>query len=177
MGVEVAPKIFRYRQGNGISYVIEDEKTVQIDAGAPTDKKPEVIVLTHSHFDHTAFMPRCEVWASAKCAKHISVMDGATLVKRFGVEREPIEVTRVLKDGDTIDTGTHLFRVIETPGHTDGSICLYEENVRILFSGDTLFDDGILGRTDLPTGSEAQMKESINKLSSLNVDVLLPGHV
>jgi glyoxylase-like metal-dependent hydrolase (beta-lactamase superfamily II) len=175
--MEVAPKIERHTKGHGISYTIDDGKVVQIDAGAPTDKKPDVLVLTHSHFDHTEFMPECEVWASERCANHVSNMDEVTLVKKFGITRKPIKVSKILRDGETIETGTYIFRVIETPGHTDGSICLYDEDKRVLFSGDTMFDNGIYGRTDLPSGDESTLKKSINKLLSLEIDILLPGHL
>jgi hydroxyacylglutathione hydrolase len=175
--MEVAPKIRRYIKDYGVSYIIEDGKIIQIDAGAPTDKKPEILILTHSHFDHTAFMPDCEVWVSERCAKHISTMDEVTLVEKFGAARKLIKASRILEDGDIVKTGTYSFKVIETPGHTDGSICLYDEDKHILFSGDTMFDEGIYGRTDLPTGDESMLKKSINKLLSLRIDVLLPGHL
>ena len=79
----------------------------------------------------------------------------------FGVESSELPKADVrLKDGD------HLFGmelvVLETPGHTPGSVCFYAEKEGILFSGDTLFFDGV-GRTDLPGGSEKKLKESIQK--------------
>jgi glyoxylase-like metal-dependent hydrolase (beta-lactamase superfamily II) len=65
-------------------------------------------------------------------------------------------------------------QVFETPGHTSDSVCfLYG---RILFSGDTLFHNGI-GRTDLPTGDEEKMEKSLEFLRSLDYDVLCPGHI
>jgi glyoxylase-like metal-dependent hydrolase (beta-lactamase superfamily II) len=64
--------------------------------------------------------------------------------------------------------------VFETPGHTSDSVCfLYK---KVLFSGDTLFHNGI-GRTDLPSGNEEEMKKSLEFLRSLDYDVLCPGHV
>ena len=65
--------------------------------------------------------------------------------------------------------------VIETPGHSPGSLCFYWPWEKALFCGDVLFKDGI-GRTDLPGGSGALLKKSIETLSTLDVEVLLPGH-
>jgi glyoxylase-like metal-dependent hydrolase (beta-lactamase superfamily II) len=77
----------------------------------------------------------------------------------------------VLNKKEIEDLGIKVF---ETPGHTSDSVCfLYE---KILFSGDTLFHNGI-GRTDLPTGDEKEMKRSLEFLRSLDYDVLCPGHV
>jgi glyoxylase-like metal-dependent hydrolase (beta-lactamase superfamily II) len=65
-------------------------------------------------------------------------------------------------------------KIIKTPGHTSDSVCfLYN---RILFSGDTLFHNGI-GRTDLPTGDEEQIEESLKKLENTDYDILCPGHI
>ena len=64
--------------------------------------------------------------------------------------------------------------IIKTPGHTRGSVCfLYED---VLFSGDTIFHNGI-GRTDLPGGSETEMKNSLEKLKKIDYKILCPGHV
>jgi len=66
-------------------------------------------------------------------------------------------------------------QVFLTPGHSPGSICLYWPTQRALFSGDLVFKEG-LGRTDLPGGDGAKIKESIKRMSQLDVELLLAGH-
>ena len=66
-------------------------------------------------------------------------------------------------------------KVFHTPGHSPGSVCLYWTQQKALFSGDLVFKEGI-GRTDLPGGDGAKLKESIKKLVNLEIDWLFPGH-
>jgi hydroxyacylglutathione hydrolase len=81
---------------------------------------------------------------------------------------------RLLKDGDVIKVGDLSFTVVHTPGHSPGSICLYGEGV--LFSGDTLFREGI-GRSDLPGGNYRELMASLHRLMMLPEDtVVYPGH-
>lgn len=82
----------------------------------------------------------------------------------------------MLTDGAKIDLGDSTLRVIHTPGHTPGSICLYEAQSKSLFSGDTVFPYGSVGRTDLPGGSSRDLIRSISRLVKLDVSVLYPGH-
>jgi glyoxylase-like metal-dependent hydrolase (beta-lactamase superfamily II) len=77
-----------------------------------------------------------------------------------------------LKEGDTIGD----FCVLNTPGHTLGSICLFCEKEGVLISGDTVFTDGAFGRYDFPGGSRAELTKSLERLVSLNVEGLFPGH-
>jgi glyoxylase-like metal-dependent hydrolase (beta-lactamase superfamily II) len=80
-----------------------------------------------------------------------------------------------LFDGDTIDLGDHVLKVIWTPGHTDGSMCLYDEMTKSLFSGDTVFSEGV-GRTDFPTGSIVELRSSVERISSIDIIGIYPGH-
>ncbi|MBU4246176.1 MAG: MBL fold metallo-hydrolase, partial [Nanoarchaeota archaeon] len=80
-----------------------------------------------------------------------------------------------LDDGDLIKSGDLKLKVIHTPGHTKGSICLYDEKNKILFSGDTVFA-GSFGRVDFPGSSSREMKQTLEKLSKLEIDKILPGH-
>jgi glyoxylase-like metal-dependent hydrolase (beta-lactamase superfamily II) len=66
-------------------------------------------------------------------------------------------------------------QVISTPGHTPGSICIYWADRRALFSGDLVFSRGV-GRTDLPGGGTAELRDSIRKISALDLEYILPGH-
>lgn len=131
-----------------------------------------LIVNTHNHFDHMGGN-RCfdlEVAMHVDDAKAVENLDSnATLASMFGRSMEGFKVDRKLKEGDKI----HNFEVLHTPGHTNGGICLYDG--KTLISGDTVFAGGGFGRTDLG-GNIEQMKNSLKRLSELDVQNLLPGH-
>ena len=77
---------------------------------------------------------------------------------------------------DSLDFGKFRLKIIHTPGHTPGSICIYEKKNRILFSGDTLFAGDSFGRTDLPGGNQKDLEKSLEKLKSIDYALLCPGH-
>ena len=88
-----------------------------------------------------------------------------------------IEPENLLRDGEILSVAGMAFKVIHTPGHTGGSCCFYQEEEKILFSGDTIFMESV-GRTDFPTGSAKQLIDSVrNKVLVLPSDVqIYPGH-
>jgi hydroxyacylglutathione hydrolase len=98
-----------------------------------------------------------------------------SLTKLFAGIR-PIKVDNKLKDGDIIKVADLEFRVIHTPGHSAGSCCLYEENLKVLFSGDVVYRDGYFGPVNLQTGSLPDLLNSLERLSRLDVELLCPGH-
>ncbi len=132
--------------------------------------KIDVVIVTHGHPDH--------IEAAQQFGK-------PTLFAMNQVEHKFIkdiagnyfkipEPDFFLGEGDlTIDDST--FRVIVTPGHSPGSVCLLWPEHKVLFTGDVIFNRGI-GRTDLPGGDSKLLKESIKNISSLDVEYLLPGH-
>lgn len=129
----------------------------------------EAVLLTHGHFDHVggvkavAAETGCRVW-----------LHPAELSMPPRLTAGPLYYTDALADGDTVTAAGLTFRVLHTPGHTPGSVCLAVEDT--LFSGDTLFA-GSCGRTDLPGGSRRAMKESLRRLAALEIDyTVLPGH-
>ncbi len=145
-------------------------------------KKIKLIVNTHCHFDHVggdkSFRDLCnaEIAIHENDAQALEEGDNnLTLATMFGKKMKSITVDRRLKERDRIKTSNFCFEVIHTPGHTPGSICLYESKKKILISGDTLFSDGI-GRSDLPGGDSDLLRESLKKLSKLKITYLLPGH-
>ena len=78
----------------------------------------------------------------------------------FGIkvpEKFPTQPDKTFKDGQVIKVGKLTFVIIATPGHTPGSVCFWEENKKICFTGDTIFEAGGRGRTDFPGGSAEQM--------------------
>jgi len=164
----------------GNSYIIGD---VLIDAGVlpmavvPYKDAISVVVLTHCHFDHTAHVKEIAHMCRAKVAIHkldaAGLLDDArSLSMHFG-SRSPVKVPEIIvKEGDLIGD----LRVLHTPGHTPGSICLFCESEQLLISGDTVFTDGGFGRYDFIGGSRAELAKSIDRLSLLDVEGLFPGH-
>ena len=143
--------------------------------------KLDKILLTHCHFDHIGGAPYlvsafgCSVYAGYGDAVAIRNGDhNYTLSHHFGVDIPPIPVDD-LREGDVIDNGEHRLRVIETPGHTMGGVCFYDEISFSLFSGDTVFADGY-GRTDFNGGSLESLRKSIRRLSIMRIEGLYPGH-
>jgi glyoxylase-like metal-dependent hydrolase (beta-lactamase superfamily II) len=92
----------------------------------------------------------------------------------FGIDIDALTPDFFLKEGTLSLDGLEM-QVFLTPGHSPGSICLYWPMQKALFSGDLVFKDG-LGRTDLPGGDGALIKESIKRMSCLEVELLLSGH-
>ncbi len=141
----------------------------------------ERIVLTHRHFDHVGGAKRIadefssELLMAPADAEVLRQGDSeATLGTDFGGRIEPMEVTD-LAEGELLSTGGHELRVIYSPGHSAGSICLYEDSSATLVSGDTVFVGGI-GRYDMPSASRDDLEGSLRKLSALEVNALYPGH-
>ena len=173
-------------EGVGLSsnvYTLGQDEVTIVDTGvgdALNDLSPKLrslsldpknvvrILLTHAHFDHVGGIESLAKKASPKLLLH---EEESNDMETFG-----LTVSRLL-DGDQVDVGTRRFEVIHTPGHTPGSICLYDEKDRILLSGDTVFPDGGFGRTDLPGGESRRLIESLERLTRLQVDFLLPGHM
>jgi len=126
------------------------------------------VVLTHAHHDHA--MGAFIILERADPKVFVHKLDTAHIASRFGGNLVKVE------EGDLIQTELEPFQVVWTPGHTEGSICLYGEEEKILFSGDTVFPDGSFGRCDGESGSIQAIIESLRKLTELDVDVMLPGH-
>jgi hydroxyacylglutathione hydrolase len=159
---------------------------------------PTGIALTHGHVDHVAALGKLQEGYGARGYKlpiaissadrHFLGMGGRETHREsleflgldemsfFGID--PTELPKAdvrLKDGDRVFDMDLI--VLETPGHTPGSVCFYSEKEGILLSGDTLFFDGV-GRTDLPGGNDRKLRESIqNKIGVLPPETrVFPGH-
>ena len=159
---------------------------------------PVGIALTHGHVDHLAALGKLRDSYAARGYKlpiAINPLDrrflgtggrethrenleflGLDEMSFFGVDADELPRADVrLKEGDRVFDMDLV--VLENPGHTPGSVCLYAEKEGILFSGDTLFFDGV-GRSDLPGGSEKKLRESIQKkIAVLPPETrVFPGH-
>jgi glyoxylase-like metal-dependent hydrolase (beta-lactamase superfamily II) len=177
------------------SYVVTDEKTKKtfiVDPGGHNlnmvnyikgdNLKVEYIILTHGHGDHLGGVPDLmKEFPSAKLAAGIydkEMLANPNLNMSAMVQGYPVSLSadQYLNDGDTLKVGDLELKVIHTPGHTPGGICILVEN--FLFSGDTLFEQSI-GRTDFPGSSfQAIVKSIREKLFILPEDTtVLPGHM
>ncbi len=177
-------------------YLVYDEETKEgiiIDPGGDPEvikrkvesigMKPVAIVNTHTHVDHIGAnadmkeaYPEAELVVPEKDLPLFQSPKNPMLVMMCRAKQSP-EPDRTVKEGDEILFGSERLRVVETPGHTIGSVCLYSEEAGLLFTGDTLFA-GSIGRTDLPFSSERDLFESVpKKIFVLPEDVkVLPGH-
>ncbi|AGI47425.1 Zn-dependent hydrolase, including glyoxylase [Thermoplasmatales archaeon BRNA1] len=140
------------------------------------------VILTHCHADHIGGLARiqhefgCPAYIGFGDAEALRTADPVkTASAGLGIPINPCPDALGLKEGDSFDLGDHRLVVIETPGHTEGSICLYDEVTGALFSGDTVFAQGY-GRVDLPSGSMSEMRESLARLNNVNIKALYPGH-
>ncbi|MEM0160343.1 MAG: MBL fold metallo-hydrolase [Thermoplasmata archaeon] len=140
----------------------------------------QYIIATHGHFDHVLGVNRLRALTGAKScinAKDLEIMKYLLSRGLFVVTSEPIEnpvFDFYIDENTEFEIGNAIFRVITTPGHSPGGICLYTE--RMLFSGDTLFYRGV-GRTDIPEGNDKLLQKSLLKLIELDSEtVVYPGH-
>ena len=172
-------------------YILYDKQEAMcIDPGGDAEKiaerienlgiKLKYIYLTHSHADHT----QCVEELRCKCG-------GKVLISRLGAENINksrinmsvlihedinINIDARVDEGDIIHIGDSELKVINTPGHTNDGTSIYSEENEFIITGDTLMQ-GTYGRCDLPTGNEAEIKTSLEKLFELPSNTIIyPGH-
>ena len=135
------------------------------------------IVNTHGHPDHITSNAALKKATGAKLMVHeLDAYRLASTTSDLFTNIEPSTPDVLLKDGDVIEVGKLSLKVLHTPGHSEGSICLYEHDEAVIFTGDTLFA-GSPGRVDLAGGDPKLMKNSLERLSRLPPHTkVLPGH-
>ncbi|MCS3923918.1 MBL fold metallo-hydrolase [Methanosalsum natronophilum] len=144
-------------------------------------KDIELIILTHAHYDHTGAAKSLAEITNSNIGIHSDDVQLLTdnissAAHLFGQKAPDIIPDIFYKDGDFVQINDTNLKVIHTPGHTPGSICLYEPATKSLFSGDTIFPNGSFGRTDFLGGSSENLSKSIEKITKFDIKTLYPGH-
>ena len=173
-------------------YIVSDDNghTAIIDPGGDAKRifgdvklnnlTVDLILLTHAHFDHIMAVEELRVATGAQLC--VGAGDGPMLYDAqlnlsamvYPSQAVSLTADRLLRDGDEVTFGDITLSVMDTPGHTRGSVCYLGDGV--LFSGDTLFA-GSIGRTDLPGGDMTVMRRSLERLSLIEGDyTVYSGH-
>lgn len=167
-------------------YIVTDPATLEcaiIDPGAESNTILEylddnkikclAILLTHGHFDHTGGVEALAEETGAKV--YMNQKDVRKTAMDIGYHYQPPAGTVFIHEGDEIKVASLVFRVLETPGHSEGGVTYVCD--RALFVGDTLFRDSC-GRTDIPGGNGSEIMRSLKKLAELPGDYeVYPGHM
>ena len=167
-------------------YVVSDEETQECAVIDPGDEsgtildylesnnlKCRCILLTHAHFDHVGAVS--ELMAETGAALYMSEQDNGVPIGSGNECFLAPEGTKFYKDGDTVAVSSLSFRVLATPGHTPGCVCLICGDA--IFSGDTLFRDSC-GRTDFVSSNTDDMLSSLRRIAELPGDYeVFPGHM
>ncbi len=160
--------------------------------------KPEYlkrVILTHTHLDHIGCLPEIveavpgiEVWVHEEEGRYMlrgddrviwgNKMFESMIRSEIAIPEDffSIKPSRMLKGGELLELGGISFKVIHIPGHSIGSIGLFNEEHRLFMSGDTIYADGAIGRYDLFSADASQLKSSLELITTLGIDCLLPCH-
>jgi glyoxylase-like metal-dependent hydrolase (beta-lactamase superfamily II) len=141
------------------------------------------IFLTHEHFDHVGGVQDIlqATGGSAQIFAHRDIVSKlkegkSTFAEMLGGVMPNIEVDVPLTENTQIIVGDETYQVLVTPGHSIGSLCFYSRKNQVLFSGDTIFANGGFGRYDFPGGDFHLLLRSIERLATLSIKGLYPGH-
>jgi hydroxyacylglutathione hydrolase len=196
--IELHPNIFliKGKDSSSHTYLLRsDYKNVLIDSGVDKNfldlqrsllsigikiRDIDIVINTHEHFDHIGanryFQENALIAAHKFAAVKISAQDKYVTLYQSGDLNEPVPRVHLwLENRFRFDLGNFSLEVIHTPGHTSGSICLYELNHKILFTGDTLFAGGSLSYI-AESGSVGDCIYSISHLATRKINEIYPGH-
>ncbi|OGP75163.1 MAG: hypothetical protein A2V86_06245 [Deltaproteobacteria bacterium RBG_16_49_23] len=180
-------------ENNCNTYLIDGEKTVLIDPGHShhipnlfdqmekdgiSPEKINLVIVTHGHPDHLegleAFLDRPVKMAMGREEERYFRENGKRFFKMMGQPLPQYRTDFFLKEGELL-LGKEGFHIYQTPGHSPGSLTIHWPERKALFTGDLIFYGGI-GRTDFPGGNSRDLMESIERMSRLDTELLLPGH-
>jgi len=180
-------------ENNCNTYVIAGAVTVLIDPGHSrfvqqlfsqmeedglSPDAIDLIVSTHSHPDHleglTEFLDKPTKMAMSEDEERYLLETGKLLFEMMGRPLPAFRIDFYLKQGK-LHFGDKGFDILQTPGHSPGSLSIYWPEKKALFTGDVVFYGGI-GRTDFPQGNSKELMASIERLSQCETEILLPGH-
>lgn len=191
-------KTFHFNQLMVNTYILSDEtkEAVIIDPGncrfhedsqireyvSDNNLTVKYIINTHPHLDHIAGNPWCKDEYKADILLHEAGMKeynrAYAYATVFGFEFDGMPAPdRYIEEGDTVTFGNQRLEVLYTPGHCEGSVCLYSADNQVVFTGDLIFELSV-GRSDLPTGDGVKLLQSIReKILTLPDEVtILSGH-
>jgi glyoxylase-like metal-dependent hydrolase (beta-lactamase superfamily II) len=140
----------------------------------------DLVINTHEHLDHIGsnryFQESSFIAAHRFAATKITLEDHYVTLYRSGDRNEvPLQIHLWLENRSLFDLGSHTLEVIHTPGHTSGSICIYEFKTKALFSGDTVFAGGTLSYIG-ESGSVGDYVNSVTRLEARKISKIFPGH-
>lgn len=170
-------------------------KLEELDGYGISIEQVKRIIMTHTHLDHIGCLrdflergPHIELWVHSEEATYLESGDDRVVFgnkmfesmirSQYDIPERFFEfkVTRKLEGGEFLDVGGNRFKVIHIPGHSIGSIGLYDETRKIFLSGDTIYADGAIGRYDLFSADSEMLKESLEIIRDLEINTLLPCH-
>ncbi|MBY9020760.1 MAG: MBL fold metallo-hydrolase [Candidatus Lokiarchaeota archaeon] len=155
---------------NSFNYLLTTEVGIKIE-------EIDLVINTHEHFDHISSNAyfHCPIAAHRWAAVKIQHSDELiTKGKKWGVDLTDMRINLWLEDRNIIDLGNTMLKVIETPGHTSGCICLYEPYKNYIFSGDTLFKGATSNIYE--SGSISEYIDSLQILDTLKIESFYPSH-
>ncbi len=160
----------------------EDEKRRLVHYMRDNQLTPRLIVNTHAHFDHLMglrfLLDQYNIPFRLHSLEEHNLKSASDIARLFRFQMTQPKCDYIpLEDGETLTFGNSTLKVFHTPGHSPGSVCLYDEQSNHLFTGDLLFA-GSVGRTDLPGGDYDLLEKSLSeKILPLPAQtVVLPGH-
>ena len=186
---QITDKIWKFTGTDSANVYLDIEKKLVIDCGNRRDhselreailqvielNKIKIVVFTHMHYDHIGnfdLFPNAEIYASKQEINDFIRDKPGTVLSE--------EIIELLEKSDKKLNELPLeiggLKVLNTPGHTSGSVCFWLEDKKILFSGDTMFGPKRFGRMDLPTSNPELFENGLKNLFKCNFEILCPGH-